>query len=341
MTATPALLVATATLGLLPLLLRAEAPPGMGSLELTIDTALRVLALLMGLTLVASVVDAELGGQPWSEADRELTAALAGWTLMALAGQFLLVARHRLWIAAYGERRRPRELTPPAATWTIFPFSLGVVTLVWAALTVWAAGGPRSSTEFIRGVMWGGALAGALLVLLCWALVRIYSRTEGRLPVAAKTARLLDGVDGGWLHLQVTADGVDPDVDMSICVWERRGRWLAPIKDAQRLARFHGEAAGLAQRPSLGLHARRLTFDGTSGWWWRELARPAFGLRVWDPTDHRTPKRWRAHRAAPFDHTDYAGLPSQVRGYLVPVTSAMLEEAGLRVSVGERDATER
>jgi hypothetical protein len=328
---TPTLLLISSTLGLIPLLLRGELPAGMTPLELLIDTSLRTLALCLGIALVGYVLIMELGDEPWNDAAIGATGVLAAWTLMALGGEFVVVARHRFWVAARGTDLLADRGPHKGANWA-FAFSQLLAFLIAITLIGIAMAGRRPGIDAAADTVFqAGVVSGASVIVGCYGALKLYDRIEGRLPTTTRVARCLDGQPGNWIRVTVTPDAGLASGPTALHAWCQDGTWFFPVIDARRLVRAHRNAADSASRPSTGLHARRLTLNEAAGRGERTSAK--FGIRVWDPAIFGQTGRRRAHSRDPFDDTEYGTLPREVRGYLVPISAETMKQAGFTVAV--------
>lgn len=329
---TPTLLLATSTLGLLPLLLRGDLPASMGPFELLLDTSLRMLALLLGLLLVGYVILMEIEGDPWNDLAVGRAALLALWTLLALGIEFALVARHRLSRALAGTRLPTDRFVPPAAGATNWVFVMNaVMVLVVAAGLLGLALGARvsGSAAVATDAASGGLMVIVLVPLVSASTLRMYTIGEQRVPFAGSLARILDGSRGSWVTLALAAPA-SPDVEPEVfSVWEADGAWLWPLAEVRRLIRYRRVCVAAARRPCLGLHCRRLTVRGTPG---PRRRWSTCGVRVWDSTQFRWTRGFGAHRAEAFEPGDMVTVPGAARGKLAPLDAGMLKEAGLVVT---------
>ncbi|MEH3054988.1 MAG: hypothetical protein PGN13_13470 [Patulibacter minatonensis] len=328
----PALLLATSTVGLIPLLLRGDLPPTMRPFELLLDAALRLVALIFGLMLVTWVLTQELTDAPWRDPEVHAAIALGAWTLLALAAEYALIARHRLWLALEGDDGRRPHLRAPGATNWIYSLSLALVAIWGLSLSTLATSGVAGVNveATTKTIMWGAVTTGTFLLIVVSLALALYARIAQRLPTATATARALAGRTGAWVEVDVEAPAC-ADSSGTFWVWNEAGRWYWTSAEAGRLLRFRRQCAAIAERPCEGLHVKRLTLSMTPGR--RPKIWRSYGFRVWDPNEYRWLGAWGAHYAEAFDVDEMGSLPHEARGLLVPLNAAALTEAGLAAKV--------
>lgn len=319
---TPTLLLATSTLGLVPLLLRGDLPASMGPYELLLDTSLRMLASLLGLLLVGFVILMEIEREPWNDLAVGRAALLALWTLLALGIEFALVSRHRLSRALAGTPAPTDGFVPPAAGATNWVFVMNaVIVLVVAAGLLGIAMDARmpGSAAVVTDAASGALILIVMVPLFSAATLRMYTMVEQRVPFAGSLARILE-------ESRPASPDVEPE---AFSVWETDGAWLWPLAEVRRLIRYRRVCVAAARRPCLGLHCRRLTVRGRPSPTRRRLT---YGVRVWDSAQFRCTRGFGAHRAEAFEPGDMVTVPSAARGKLAPLDAGMLKEAGLVVT---------